>query len=245
MSASIIAVKTRRMNPPQDDFYPALESALPKLQEGDVIVVTSKVVAISQGKCVQADSISKDDLILKESEKLIPAASSKYGIALAIKNNTLAPSAGIDASNSGSYYTLWPDKPEEWAKETCLKLKNKFSIKNLAVIVTDSHCIPMRWGLVGISLGFFGLEPLRDYRGKEDLFGRKLEFSQANIVDSISAAAVNIMGEGSEGTPAALVRNWPGIKFCNDSTFSGFTIKPEEDIYAPLLKAFDLFDKDE
>ena len=238
MTACITAIKTRTICPPRDDFYPVLETALPKLQEGDIIAITSKVVAISQGRCLPISSIPKEDIIKAEADQLIPAASSKYEVALAIKNNILAPSAGVDESNSDNFYTLWPESPELWAEDCCKKLKIKFNLKNLAVIITDSHCIPMRWGLVGISLGFYGLSPLRDYRGKSDLFGRKLEFSQANIADSISAAAVNIMGEGSESTPAALIRNWPGINFTDQPTFQGFTISPEEDIYEPLLRAF-------
>jgi F420-0:gamma-glutamyl ligase len=222
-----------------DDFYPVLESAINDLRDGDVLVITSKVAAISQGRCLKiSEVLDKEKLIEEESQAMIPKASQKFGVALTIKNNTLIASAGIDESNSLDYYTLWPENPSLWAKEVCLKLKKKYGVKDLAVILSDSHCIPMRWGVVGISIGFFGMEPLRDYRNQADIFGRKLVYTQSNYVDAITAAAVGLMGEGAECTPAVLVRGWPNIKFTEQDTYQHFTILPEEDLFHPLLKAF-------
>src|SRR5690349_15562446 len=97
----LIPVKTRRMVPPQDDIWDVLSQALPPLEEGDVVAITSKIVAIHQGRCVAAADVSdKEHLVEAEADAWIPKASSRYGITLAIKGSTLIASAGIDASNA-------------------------------------------------------------------------------------------------------------------------------------------------
>src|SRR3954471_16973686 len=89
-ATSLIRVKTRPMLPPQDDLYAVMEASLPALQEGDVLVITSKIVAIHQGRCVTMDSVpDKEVLVEQEADAWIPRASSKYGITLAIKGGTL------------------------------------------------------------------------------------------------------------------------------------------------------------
>jgi F420-0:gamma-glutamyl ligase len=110
--------------------------------------------------------------------------------------------------------------------------------KNLGVIATDSHTTPLRSGTQGISTGFYGINPLRDYRGKADIFGRKLKFTQSNIVDPLAAMAVMIMGESKEQTPLLLLRGATFVEFTKKDLYEKFIINPKNDIYAPLLKAF-------
>jgi len=108
-------VTTRPLRPPRDDLWDALDPVLPPLEEGDVLAITSKVVAIHQGRCVPVSAVAdKEDLVAREAECWIPKASSKYGITLAIKGHTLVASAGIDASNAADHYVLWPDNPPSW-----------------------------------------------------------------------------------------------------------------------------------
>ncbi|HDH99341.1 MAG TPA: putative folate metabolism gamma-glutamate ligase, partial [bacterium] len=79
--------------------------------------------------------------------------------------------------------------------------------------------------------------PLRNYRGKKDIFGRKFKVTQLNITDSLAAAATLVMGEGREQTPIAVIENFTAVKFenPNKSKASDIRIKRKEDIYAPLL----------
>jgi coenzyme F420-0:L-glutamate ligase len=235
----ITPIKTRKLNPPQEDLYKILDQYCPKLKDGNILLITSKILAIHQGQCILAKDIkNKDKLIKSEADVSIPRKEcpGEYAI-LTIKNNTLIPSAGIDESNANGYYILWPKNPEKEAKKICLYLKKKFSLKKLAVIITDSHTTPLRSGTIGISIGFYGLNPLRDYRGKSDLFGRKLEVSQVNVVDSLASIATLTMGEGKECTPMALIRN-AKVKFTAKETFKDLFIPFKEDIYYPLLKFF-------
>ncbi|QQR69606.1 MAG: coenzyme F420-0:L-glutamate ligase [Alphaproteobacteria bacterium] len=235
---SLIPVRTRPFLPPQDSVTDELIKALPPLHEQDVVVVTSKIVAIGQGRCVPVGSIDKKTLIEREADALIPGQTSRYDVTLTIKDGTLIASAGIDESNSQGYYTLWPQDAAGWARSFCAQLRQARNISELAVIVTDSHCTPMRWGVTGISIGFHGLQPLRDYRGQQDIFGRPLRFTQSNIVDAIAVAAVSVMGEGDECTPVVIVRGWPGLTLTDQDHGQDLTIAREDDIFAPLLVPF-------
>ena len=238
-ATSLIRVKTRPMLPPQDDLYAVLNESLPALRDGDVLVITSKIVAIHQGRCVPMDSVAdKEDLVEAEAEAWIPKASSKYGITLAIKGGTLIASAGIDASNSKDHYVLWPDDPSGSAAEIGRRLKRQHGLQRLGVILSDSHCTPLRRGTTGITIGFYGFEALLDYRGTPDIFGRQLAVTLSNRADAMAAAAVGLMGEGAECMPIVVVRDWPDLVFNDDAGQSGFFIPPDEDIFAPLMEQF-------
>jgi len=237
-----IPIKTRLILPPKDDIYPVLDKYLPSLSEGDVVFITSKILAIHQGQCKKiktGNRDEKDKLIKKEAEVYIPRKECPgEHVILTLKEHTLIPSAGIDESNSSDHYIFWPKNSNEEAKKICNYLKKKYKIKKLAVVITDSHTIPMRYGVMGISTGFFGIKPLRDYRGQKDIFGRKLKMTKSNIVDSLANIAVLIMGEGAEQTPIVIGRGLDMVEFTNRANHKDLLIPIKEDIYYPLLKKF-------
>jgi len=229
------------MRPPKDNIYNLIDMSLPKLAEGDVIFITSKIVSIHQGRCVAKSKLKnqKLKLIRQEADYTLPHRTvNGSDIILTIKDFTLIPSAGIDESNANGYIILWPKSPNKIARDICLYLKKKYKVKNLAVIITDSHTTPLRWGVSGISIGFFGLEPLYDYRGKKDIFGRELKFTQTNIVDNLSGMAGLLMGEGNERKPIIILRSAKFINFTNKPTHKKLAIEPKKDLYYPLLKIF-------
>lgn len=236
----ILAVKTRAFLPPRDNLFTLLDKYLPALKEADVLCVASKILAISQGRCKKLKTKSEKLKIIKQEAdyylpKLIVGGSD---IVLTIKKHTLIPSAGVDESNGNGYLILWPKNPSRLCRQICAYLKKKQKIKKLAVIAVDSHTTPLRWGTVGISIGFFGLVPLCDYRGKKDVFGRKLKYTQSNIVDALAVMAVLTMGEGRERTPLAIIRGLKNLKFTNQATHRQLVIPPKKDLYWPLLKIF-------
>ena len=206
-----IPIKTRPFLPPKDSIYPILDTSLPKLRDGDVLFITSKVLAIHQGRCVKIKPGAvgqKEKLIKREAERYTPSHLRSWrNLYLTIKGHTLIANAGIDESNANGYYILWPRRPSALAKEIRAYLCKKFKIKNLAVVVTDSHIVPLRHGTLGISIGYYGMEPLYDYRGKPDIFGRIIQHTSKNIVDALSTMAVLLMGEGDERTPV-LLASW-------------------------------------
>ncbi|MDO8581833.1 MAG: coenzyme F420-0:L-glutamate ligase [bacterium] len=236
-----IPIKTRALIPPKDDIYQVIDESLPQLHDGDVVLVTSKVVSIHEGRCIPvADVSDKDALIIQEAEHSITREyfSTAQKFLLTIKHNTLIPSSGIDESNAKGHYILWPKDPSASAREICLYLRKKYNTNKLAVIVTDSHTTPLRWGVTGIAIGSWGLEPLHDYRGTKDIFGRVLEVTRSSVIDPLAAAAVMLMGEGAEQQPFVIVRGAPHVVFTDTDTHQKIAIALEDDLYAPLLKIF-------
>jgi F420-0:gamma-glutamyl ligase len=235
----LIPIQTRRLDPPKDSLSDALASSALELRDGDVVVLSSKVVAIDEGRCVLKSSTDKTALVQQEADCYIPKSYNKHGFELSIIHHALIASAGVDASNCGDYFTLLPQKPflsaQHWHNALC----EKFKIKNLGVIIADSHCIPMRCGVVDISIGFWGLRPLKDYRGTDDLFGQKMLVSQGNIVDALAAAAGAVMGQGQEQVPVVVARNWPNLDFDGETNYQDqFVIDPSEDIFNIMLDVF-------
>lgn len=233
------AIKTRKFLPPKDDLWELL-SAVEKLQENSVVAVTSKVVAIGEGRCIPINQIDKDKLIAKEAEKYLPRELWLNGLTMyTIKNNLLVAAAGIDESNANGYYILWPKNPESSAKKIWKFLKEKFRLKNLGVIITDSRVLPLRRGVVGMAISYFGFKPLKDYRGTKDLFGRVFEMETSDIPDSLATAAVLEMGEGAESQPIAVISDVPYIKFSNkaESAEESLAITEKEDLFYPFLSS--------
>ena len=239
----IKAIKTRKFRPPKDNLWELLLSNLPQLKENTIVAVASKIVSINEGRCIPFDKVAnKDELVISEAEKYLPRnLVPGEWVMHTLKHNTFLPSAGIDESNALGHYILWPKDPDKSAKEIHKFLKNKFGLKNLGVIITDSHSVPLRRGVIGLALSFYGFWPLKDYRGELDIFGRELVYSQTNLPDGLAAAAVLAMGEGGEQTPLALVTDVPVVKFGtprpSSKKFSSFKVKPQEDLYRPFFKA--------
>lgn len=233
-------IKTRKLLPPKDDLYQVLSESLPPLQEGDVLLITSKVVGIHQGRCMPIkDAPNKDVLIKQEAEQYLERdTNALYPIMLTIKHHTLIASAGIDESNSNGHYIFWPDNIQQTAKELWEYVRTIRNIKNLGIIITDSHSLPLRWGVLGVSIGYFGFEPTTDLCGKPDIFGRPLTMTRQNIPDALAAFGVLLMGESSECTPLLLARGIPLLKFTEADTSKDFWVEPKDDMFKPLLDVF-------
>lgn len=240
----ITPVKTRILRPPRDDLLVAIQDALPRLKENTVLAVTSKVVSIWQGRCVaKKEYPDKDELIKKEADKYLPrdAAPNRW-VMHTIKNNIFIASAGIDESNAAGYYILWPKNPKRTAEELWRWTREQYHIKNLGIIITDSHSNPLRRGTIGIALAYYGFIPIKDYRGELDIFGREFVMEAADIADALAVAAVVTMGEGKETMPLALITDAAFVQFIDtpyapEKPFSEFEIEEKDDIYYPLLSS--------
>ncbi len=226
---------------PGDDLLPLLVGAIGDLAEGSVVAITSKIIALCQGRVVKFGAVKKSELIELESECFIPADENKYGIILTIKDSILIPSAGIDESNGDGFYVLWPSEIQETTDQIRAVLRQQFKLKDLGVVVTDSKTTPLRRGTTGVAIGHSGFGALNNYVGSPDIFGRKLHVTQANIMDGLAAAAVLMMGEGNEQTPIAVITDVPFVNFAlNDPTsvdLEHLRIPIEEDLYAPLIQS--------
>ncbi|MFH0853170.1 MAG: coenzyme F420-0:L-glutamate ligase [bacterium] len=233
----VTPIKTRPIKSNRQDIFQILNKAIAKLPAKSILVVTSKIIAIAQGRVVQDD---KDKLIKQEADFYLPRTKSKYNTSLTIKDSSLLPAAGIDASNSKGGFVLWPDQPQKAANQIRAYLTKRFKKKNIGVIITDSTTRPLRWGTTGVSIAHSGFKALKDYRKTKDLFGYKMQLTQANILDGLSAAAVVVMGEGRERTPLAIITELPFVTFQKrnptQAELKQLKIDIKDDLYLPLLK---------
>jgi len=232
-----IPIKTGKFTPPQDqgNLYKLLDGFLPRLKEKDVVVVASKIVSIHQGRFVPAKSMTqKLQLIKQEADGIIPG----HIHGLTLKETVLTPYAGIDRTNSHGHYVLWPKNPALAAKKIWRCLKNKHRLNELGVMIIDSFCLPLRWGHMGISIGFWGFHPNKNYAGKKDIFGDKIIQGNSNLVDALAALSGAMIGEGAEQTPLLIVRGFAKLKFTDKNTLAELQANPQKDMYTPLLKIF-------
>lgn len=236
----VTAFKTPKVTPGQD-LLSIVDHNLPKLEDKSIVVVTSKIVSLCQNRVVKNDgTVSKKDLVKQESQFYIPS-DDKWDLLLTITDNTLIPSGGIDESNGNNYFILWPDKVEEQASLLWNHLRDTNKIENLGVIIVDSHTTPLRWGTSGIGIAWCGFEPLKNYIGKPDIFGRNLHVTKQSILDGLAASAVVTMGEGNEQTPLAVITDVSFVTFQTNppskQNIAALKISQQEDIYGPIISA--------
>jgi len=218
-----IPIKVKVQRKPFDLFKVIIEEIKKNKEEiknGDIIVISSKFAAMSQGRIVnlsnvipskEAEELGKKldmnyglvETILKESEFILGGIP---GFLLTINNGVLTPNAGIDKSNIfPNWIILQPSNPFNLA-ENLRKNILKFKEKKVGIILTDSRLMPTRRGTTGVSMGVAGFEPLSDERGRKDLFGNVLKVTFRALADDICGGAQLLMGEASEATPIVIVR---------------------------------------
>jgi len=217
-----------------EDLLAFILKYVKNLKENSVLVVTSKIVALSEARVIEyKNKKQKDSLIKKESDFAIKTKI----VWLTIKDGMIMANAGIDESNADGKLILLPKDSFKSAEILRKKLIRKFKLKNLGVLITDSRLMPLRTGVVGVALGYAGFKGTRNYIGKKDIFGRVLKMSKLNIADSLATAAVLCMGEGKERQPLALVTN-TSLEFTKKVSKKELIINPKKDIYSPFLKGY-------
>ncbi len=236
----IHAIKTHKIQY-GESLQTILTQYIADLKEGDVVAITSKVISVLEGRFVKKGDIDKYTLILQEADQILETEENRYNIYLTIKNGLLIPSAGIDESNVDGVYVLYPQAVQKTAYWIWQYLRSKHNIRDLGIVITDSHTTIMRQGVTGIALGWCGFSPLYSYIGKHDIYNQSLNVTQINILDSLAGAAVFVMGEGNEQTPITIIKDAPRLTFLDrplseEEKLSIF-ISMEEDLYGPLLKS--------
>lgn len=222
-----------------DDLIALITKHITKLPEGAVLAVTSKIVAFSEGRTVMPKNKKELEKIIKsESEWAIESYPDWW---LTVRDGMFTINAGVDKSNTGPSTGLGVNKiillPKDCfkaAEKIRTALKKHYGVKKLGVVITDSRVAPLRRGVFGTALGYAGFKGLRDYRGKSDIFGRKLKVTQVNISDSLATAAALCMGEGNEQQPLAIIEDAP-IEFTEKVNRKELRIPPRKDIFQKLF----------
>ena len=215
-----------------------LKEYLPPLLEKDVIVITAKAVSYAEKRLVPRANALKEDLVHSEADRVFYNPNAEHP-RLTLKDGILCPAAGIDDSNAGDNYILLPQDSMQTAANLWRFLKATYALQKVGVVIVDSKSQPLRRGVVGIALGWAGLEPLYSYNDTKDLDQRPFEHTQTNVVDSVAAAAVLMMGEGAEQTPFARVQDIPRVTFLDVPTNplqESLVIAREDDLSLPVLQ---------
>jgi dihydrofolate synthase / folylpolyglutamate synthase len=238
---NVRTIKTRRVTPQCCTIFELLDESVTTLSEGSVVAVASKVVALCEGSVAPLEGTDKDELIAEQASHYLPRSLSRYQVSFAIAGGRLAPSAGIDESNAGGFYILWPRDSQASANAIRAHLRKKFNLQNIGVLVTDSTTRPMQWGTTGVALAHSGFQALHDYVGTLDLFGRPFEFHKNNIAQGLAATTVLMMGEGAEQRPIAIAEDLPFVTFQDqeptEAELKALEIAPADDLYAPFLQS--------
>ncbi len=227
----IRAIKTEIFHE-SEDLLQFIFKYIKKIPESSVLVVTSKILALSEGRTASYKSEKeKVELIKKESQMAI-----KTSIAwLTIKDGIVMANSGIDESNSEGKLILSPQNSFASAEILRKSIMKKFNLKKFGVLIVDSGLLPLRAGAVGVALGYAGFEGVRSYVGKKDLFGRVLKMSKTNVADALATSAVLLMGEGKEAQPLALITHAPVIFINKKVNRKELIMDRKKDLYAPLF----------
>lgn len=237
----VTAHRTPKLTSGTSSITDVLAGALPKLTERTVVAITSKVVALCEGRTVPLEGTDKDELIAREAAYYLPRSLSRYNVSFTITRDMLVPTAGIDESNGNGSYVLWPRNPQDSANAIRAFLCRHYNVQDVGVVLTDSALRPLRWGVTGMAIAFSGFEPVHDAIGTADLFGRKLQYTKEGIQDGLAAAATLVMGEGARQIPIVSITDIPFVTFIrrdpSAEELAALRIAPEDDLYGPFLTA--------
>ncbi len=178
---------------PGDDLAALITTAAPWLADGDVLIVTSKIVSKAEGRLVPVPvagperEAAREAVLARESVRIVARrgpvqiAQTHHGFVMA--------GAGIDASNvDRGHLVLLPRDPDASARALRAALRDRFG-RDVAVLVSDTMGRPWRVGQIDAALGVAGLDPVRDYRGSTDAYGNELSVTQIAVADELCAAA--------------------------------------------------------
>jgi coenzyme F420-0:L-glutamate ligase / coenzyme F420-1:gamma-L-glutamate ligase len=232
------------------DLYQSFKISGFEFEEKDILVVSSKYISMSEGSLLKIDRIKSSkkarilgaayhidekivEITLREADYIFKGVP---GFLLSIKDDILAPNAGIDRSNVPSgYVVIYPRLPFKTADN----LRRRFLIDmglNIGIVIADSRLMPGRIGTIGVAIANAGFEPTEDERGNIDLFGRVLRVSFRAVADTLATMAVAVMGEGDESIPAAVIRGVNVTRTDRKLSSRDMTVDADQDLYLRGLR---------
>jgi coenzyme F420-0:L-glutamate ligase/coenzyme F420-1:gamma-L-glutamate ligase len=216
---------------PGDDLVSLLVKARPDLQDGDVLVVTQKVVSKAEAQLVPidpGDPLSKAKIVEGESVRILRRRGEL--IVAETRHGFVCANAGVDLSNvSHGWAALLPEDPDRSARRLRDGLRGKYDV-DVAVIISDTFGRPWRRGLTDVAIGCAGIKPIVDLRGTHDSNGYELQVTEVCVVDELAAAAEMVMGKAS-GHCAAVVRGVDPTWFGRGEVVTDVVRAPAEDLF--------------
>ncbi|MBM3683048.1 MAG: coenzyme F420-0:L-glutamate ligase [Actinobacteria bacterium] len=201
------------------------------LRDGDVVIVTQKVVSKAENMLVPIDAddpLSHKPLVERESVRILRRRGEL--IVSETRHGFVCANAGIDLSNvERGYAALLPEDSDRSARRIRDVVRHRFGVE-VGVIVSDTFGRPWRRGLTDVAIGVAGITAIADLRGTEDAQGRVLQVTEVCVADELACAAELVMGKAS-GVAAAVVRgvdpSWLGEGSVRDQVVRN----PAEDLF--------------
>ena len=232
MTLQVIPVKFQKEVEPNDDLVDLILESF-EVNDDDILVFSQKIISKNEDRILRLSSVNpslladgiassygKDprlvELILSESKRIVRMENGV--IIVETKHGFVCANAGIDESNvEDGYATLLPNDPDRSSNLLKEKIKQKTG-KDVAVIISDTFGRPFRLGQTDVAIGIAGLEPILDYNGKPDTFGKIMKVTAIAVADEICSASELVMGK-IQKCPIAVIRNY---------NFSSSTAKIQE-----------------
>ncbi len=210
------------------EVWKSLENNGVKVRDGDIIVISSKYAAVSEGRMTNLSKVQVNEkarklaekyglepplaqLVMEEADSVLGGT---HGFILSLVSGTIAPNSGVDKSNVPKGWAVqYPKDPfrtvrvlREYLLERSRSQKTE--IERLGVVLSDSRVTPTRLGTVGVAIAWVGIKPTIDMRGTPDLLGNKLAVTLRAVGDQLVSAAQLVMGESDEGRPIVVIRGF-------------------------------------
>jgi len=221
MTLQVIPVKFQKEIKSNDDLIDLILESF-EINDDDIFVFSQKIISKNEDRILRLSSVNpslladgiassygKDprlvELILSESKRIVRMENGV--IIVETKHGFVCANAGIDESNvEDGYATLLPNDPDRSANLLKEKIKQNTG-KDVAVIISDTFGRPFRLGQTDVAIGIAGLEPILDYNGKPDTFGKIMQVTAIAVADEICSASELVMGK-IQKCPIAVIRNY-------------------------------------
>lgn len=253
LSLTRIKIPLLRTGQPADEIIvQAIKKQRLRIRNGDIIAVPSKIISLSQSRIVkfaeikpsrQASALARKWKIRSELAQVVVDEADAIlggvkGFMLTLKEGMLTANAGVDAKNSPSNTViLWPTNLKHSVRKLKYTLERQLGCR-IGTIIVDSRVTPLRLGTTGLAIAWSGFNPIHDDRGKLDLYGRRIIFTQTNIADDLAAAAHLLMGEAREQVGAVLIHN-PPIRLSKNDRAIDVRLSPDRCLIANNLRKLD------
>jgi len=243
MTLEVIPLSIKREIGTDNKLVDVILSSKPKFEDGDILVLSQKIVSKQEGRIVNISLVipsilalgigseyEKDpkliEIILSETKRIVRMG---HGILIVeTKNGLICANAGVDESNvNNGYATLLPSNPDKSARNLRDEIFKKTK-KNVAVLISDTFGRPFRMGQTDCAIGVSGIDSIIDFQGKKDTFGKILRITAIAIADELCSASELVKGKTLQN-PAAIIRNY---KFtANDGTMKSLLRPDDEDLF--------------
>ena len=201
------------------------------LANGDVVVVTQKIVSKAENAMVAVDPddpLSHKPVVEQESVRVLRRRGDL--VISETKHGFVCANAGVDRSNVDSNQAaLLPDDPDRSARRIRDGIRARSEVE-VGVIVSDTFGRPWRRGVADVAIGVAGVRPILDLRGTPDAMGRELQVTEVAVVDELAAAAELVMGK-TENVPVAVIRGIDPAWLGPGSIQADLVRPPGEDLF--------------